>query len=235
MTVWTWLLWQARKALERITMRDRRTERAVPDYVQQLWDSHVQLQNNFDQLQQEVVNMATQQQIDQLTERVQSLKDSLTHASGEIRTELSRLSGEGVDTSGLESALDNLASEVQSTEDIIPDADTGSGSGGETPTEPGNAPPDPPADITQPVLGTDPEPAPVDPNAPHVDNTLPEPEQGQGSTSDPNAPSPDNTLPGEPGTAPETEPSPADPEAPVQSNEPTQLPADEQPNETPGS
>jgi hypothetical protein len=127
----------------------------VPDYVQQLWEGYVQLQNSFDQLQQRVVgnDMATQEQINQLAERVEGLKTSLTHSQSEIRTELDRLSGQGVDTSGLESALDSLAQEVQATEDIIPD-------GGGTP-EPGPNPPDNPSDITAPPLGVDPEAPPT--------------------------------------------------------------------------
>jgi hypothetical protein len=195
MTVWARLLRQARKALERITaMRDRRTERPVPDYVQQLYEGHVALQNSFDQLQQKVTDdsMATQQQIDDLTARVQGLKDSLTHAESEIRTELDRLSTQGVDVSGLEGALDSLAERVQATEDIIPDVVAP-----EPEPEPGNPPPENPVDITAPPLGgepepapveptPEPEPAPVDPDAPHVDNSLP----GE-------QPVVDNTLPGE--------------------------------------
>jgi hypothetical protein len=131
----------------------------VPDYIQQLWNGQVALQNQLTALNEGMAAvMATQEQIDQLTEKVQGLQASLTHSQSEIRTELDRLSGQGVDTSGLEGALDNLAQEVRATEDIIPDVDTTTG-GGETPPspeQPGNPPPESPPDITAPALGTEP-------------------------------------------------------------------------------
>jgi hypothetical protein len=139
-------VWRAFERIIYAVVRDRRTERPVPEYIQQLWDGQVALQNSFDQLQQRTVDdlVATQEQINQLTERVQGLQASLTHAEGEIRTELDRLANQGVDTSGLENAVDSLAQQVQATEDVIPDADTGGGStpsgGGGTPSEP--APPE---------------------------------------------------------------------------------------------
>lgn len=93
------------------------------------------LDRKFDTLER-LILLATQADIDALTNALAQLQAELTADDGAIQAELAKLSqaNPSVDLTGLQSAVSNLSTQVQNTTALVPPA-TGTGTGsGTTPT-----------------------------------------------------------------------------------------------------
>jgi hypothetical protein len=87
-------------------------------------------------------NVATQAEVDALSQKVGAIGDQLTKGIGEVKDEISRLetANPSIDLSALSERLDGVGALAQNLDDVVPDTvgtgdDSGSG-GDETPSEP---------------------------------------------------------------------------------------------------
>lgn len=72
---------------------------------------------------------ASQADIDALAQQVTDLQTALTSADAAIQQEIANLQAQGVDVSGLQSAVAGLQSQVDATAALVPSSDNG----GDTP------------------------------------------------------------------------------------------------------
>ena len=68
---------------------------------------------------------ASQADIDAVTAKLGDLKAALVNDDAAIQTEITSLSNQGVDVSGLQTALDDLSSQVDATTALVPAPDAG--------------------------------------------------------------------------------------------------------------
>lgn len=63
---------------------------------------------------------ASQADIDAIAQKLVDLKSALVSGDAAIQSEITSLQGQGVDVSGVQSALDDLSSQVDATLAIVP-------------------------------------------------------------------------------------------------------------------